>query len=169
MSFRVKSKCLRAAGYQVATSWLLPVPCFFAFLAFSRIQLFLAPANVFCSNIQQPLLLFRTNVPAVMPTTSNFVYFSFLPTKQRDFPGNVRSGGCDSLPLVVAFTSKQHESPLSYALHFPSHNIPPNVLRWRKSGGCFACVCARARQSAEKSRRMPDQMQQKQTSGSVLL
>lgn len=53
-----------------------------------------------------------------MPTTSNFVYFSFLPAKQRDFPGNFRSGGCDSLPLVVAFTSKQHDSPLSYALHF---------------------------------------------------
>lgn len=47
------------------------------------------------------------------------LYFSFLPVKQRDFPGNVRSGGCDSLPLVVAFTSKQHDSPLSYALHFP--------------------------------------------------
>lgn len=38
--------------------------------------------------------------------------------KQRDFPGNVRSGGCDSLPLVVAFTSKQRDSLLSYALHF---------------------------------------------------
>lgn len=46
------------------------------------------------------------------------LYFSFLPVKQRDFPGNVRSGGCDSLPLVVAFTSKQRDSLLSYALHF---------------------------------------------------
>lgn len=59
------------------------------------------------------------NVPAVMPTISKvLLYFSFLPVKQRDFPGNVRSGGCDSLPLVVAFTSKQHDSLLSYALHF---------------------------------------------------
>lgn len=31
------------------------------------------------------------------------VYFSFLPVKRRDFPGNVRSGGCDSLPLVGRF------------------------------------------------------------------
>lgn len=46
------------------------------------------------------------------------MYFSFLPVKQRDFPGNVGSGGRDSLPLVVAFTSKQRDSPLSYALHF---------------------------------------------------
>lgn len=46
------------------------------------------------------------------------LYFSFLPEKQRDFPGNVRLGGCDSLPPVVAFTSKQHDSLLSYALHF---------------------------------------------------
>lgn len=46
------------------------------------------------------------------------LYFSFLPEKQRDFPGNVRLGGCDSLPPVVAFTSKQGDSLLSYALHF---------------------------------------------------
>lgn len=31
------------------------------------------------------------------------LYFSFLPVKRRDFPGNVRSGGCDSLPLVGRF------------------------------------------------------------------
>lgn len=46
------------------------------------------------------------------------LYFSFLPVKQRDFPGNTRSGGCDSLLLVVAFTSKQHDSQFKYALHF---------------------------------------------------
>lgn len=46
------------------------------------------------------------------------LYFSFLPAKQRDFPGNVSLGGWDSLPLVLIFPSKQHESQLSYALHF---------------------------------------------------
>lgn len=67
------------------------------------------------------------------------LYFSFLPVKQRDFPGNVRSGGCDSLPLVVAFTSKQHDSRLSYALHF-LHTISHQMCcageraecRWRE-------------------------------------
>lgn len=44
-------------------------------------------------------------------------YFSFRPTKQWDFPGNVSTGGCDSLPLVL-LTSKHHDSRLSYALHF---------------------------------------------------
>lgn len=118
MSFRVKSNCLRAVGYYVAASRLLPVPWFFLHSWHFPESNCSWLGERLCSNIRQPLLLFRTNVPAVMPTTSNFVYFSFLPMKQRDFPGNVRSGGCDSLPLVVAFTSKQHESPLSYALHF---------------------------------------------------
>lgn len=91
---------------------------FFVLLAFFSESHCPWTGECLCSDIRQALLLFRTKVPVVMPTTSNFVYFSFLPVKQRDFPGNVRSGGRDSLPLVVAFTSKQHESPLSYALHF---------------------------------------------------
>lgn len=45
-------------------------------------------------------------------------YFSFRPTKQQDFPGNVSMGGCDSLPIVFALTSKHHDSRLCYALHF---------------------------------------------------
>lgn len=102
-----------------------------------------------CSDIRQVLLVFRTKVPVVMPTISNFVYFSFLPVKQRDFPGNVRSGGCDSLPLVVAFTSKQHDSPLSYALHF---------LRIISHRMCCAGERAegRACQPVEKSLHIPD-------------
>lgn len=77
------------------------------------------------------------------------LYFSFLPVKQRDFPGNVRSGGCDSLPLVVAFTSKQHDSPLSYALHF-LHIISHQM--------CCAGERAerRAHQSVEKSLHLPE-------------
>ncbi len=77
------------------------------------------------------------------------LYFSFLPAKQRDFPGNVRSGGCDSLPLVVAFTSKQHDSPLSYALHF-LHIISHQM--------CCAGERAerRAHQSVEKSLHLPE-------------
>lgn len=72
------------------------------------------------------------------------LYFSFLPAKQRDFPGNVRSGGCDSLPLVVAFTSKQHDSPLSYALHF-LHIISHQMCCAGERAEC------RAHQSVEKS------------------
>lgn len=49
---------------------------------------------------------------------SRFLYFSFCPAEQRDFPGNVSLGGCDSLPLVLVLTSKQHDSWLGYALHF---------------------------------------------------
>lgn len=54
------------------------------------------------------------------PITSNFVYFSFLRCKRngRVFQETSERGGCDSLPLVAASTSKQRESPLSYALHF---------------------------------------------------
>lgn len=40
------------------------------------------------------------------------------PFPVRDFPGNVSLGGCDSLPLVLVLTSKQHDSWLGYALHF---------------------------------------------------
>lgn len=94
--------------------------------------------NGISSDIWSSLLFFHSIVLPLLPTISNFVYFSFLPVKQRDFPGNVRPGGCDSLPPVVAFTSKQRDSPLSYALHFLSHIIPPNVLRWRKSRGPHA-------------------------------
>lgn len=56
----------------------------------------------------------------VSTTTSNFVYFSFLSCERnsRVFQETSERGGCDSLPLVVASTSKQRESPLSYALHF---------------------------------------------------
>lgn len=108
------------------------------------------------SDIQQVLLLFRTKVPVIMPTTSNFVYFSFLPAKQRDFPGNFRSGGCDSLPLVVAFTSKQHDSPLSYALHF-LHIISHQMCCAGERAEC------RAHQSAEKSLHLLQiKMQEKQ-------
>lgn len=65
------------------------------------------------------LLPFRTKVPADRGNYfQSSLYFSFLSVKQRDFPGNVRSRGCDSLPLVVAFTRKQHDSPCSYALRF---------------------------------------------------
>lgn len=55
-------------------------------------------------------------VPAVPPARSP--YFSFRSEKKQDFPGNVISGGCDSQPLVFAFTSKQHDSRLGYALSF---------------------------------------------------
>lgn len=46
------------------------------------------------------------------------LYFSFRSVKRRDFPGNVSSGGCDSLLLVLALTSKQHDSLLGYVLRF---------------------------------------------------
>lgn len=72
------------------------------------------------------------------------LYFSFLPVKHRDFPGNVRSGGCDSLPLVVAFNSKQHDSLLSYALHF-LHIISHQMCCAGERAEC------RAYQSAQKS------------------
>lgn len=86
------------------------------------------------------------------------LYFSFLPVKQRDFPGNVRSGGCDSLPLVVAFTSKQRDSPLSYALRFPhiiSHQMCCAGER-AESGG--------AHQTGEKSLHLPDENARKSES-----
>ena len=103
-----------------------------------------------CSGIRQVLLLFRTKVPVVMPTISKVsLYFSFLPAKQRDFPGNVRSGGCDSLPLVVAFTSKQRDSLLSYALHF-LHIISHQMCCAGERAEC------RAHQSVEKSLHLPE-------------
>ena len=77
------------------------------------------------------------------------LYFSFLPAKQRDFPGNVRSGGCDSLPLVVAFTSKQHDSLLSYALHF-LHIISHQMCCAGERAEC------RMLQSVEKSLHLPE-------------
>lgn len=40
--------------------------------------------------------------PVVMPTVARATFPSFL-VKQRDFPGNVRSGGCDSLPAAWGF------------------------------------------------------------------
>lgn len=45
----------------------------------------------------------------------------FLPPRETTGFSRKRQIGrvCDSLPLVVAFTSKQHDSLLSYALHFP--------------------------------------------------
>lgn len=76
--------------------------------------------------------------------------------KHRDFPGNIRSGGCDSLLLVVAFTSKQHDSPLSYALHF-LHIISHQM--------CCAGERAerRTHQSVEKSLHLPEKkLQEKQ-------
>lgn len=65
--------------------------------------------------------------------------------KQQDFPGNVRSGGCDSLPLVFAFTSKQRDSPLSYALHF-LHIISHQMC----------CAGERAKGRTEGSLHLPD-------------
>lgn len=93
-----------------------------------------------------------------------FLYFSFLPVKQRDFPGNVRLGGCDSLPLVVAFTSKQHDSPLSYALHF-LHIISHQMCCAGERAECCA------HQSVEKSlhtslRKMQEKQELSQRSGS---
>lgn len=84
----------------------------------TRTRTLLMGDNGISSDIWSSLLLFHCKVWLLLLTISNFVYFSFLPVKQREFPGNVRSGGRDSLPLVVAFTSKQRDSPLSYALHF---------------------------------------------------
>lgn len=58
-------------------------------------------------------------VPAAPPTVPKVPRtFPSTPAKQQDFPGNVSSGGCDSLPTVLALTSKQHDSRLCYALHF---------------------------------------------------
>lgn len=95
--------------------------------------------------------IFWVLLPFCTKVASHFqgsLYCSFLPAKQRDFPGNVRSGGCDSLPLVEAFTSKQHDSLLSYALHFlhVSHQM------------CCAGERAecRAHQSVGKSLRLPE-------------
>lgn len=75
------------------------------------------------------------------PFSKVLLYFSFLPAKQRDFPGNVRSGGCDSLPLVVAFTSKQHDSPLSYALHFLHIISHQMCCAGERAEGCPPPVC----------------------------
>lgn len=111
--------------------------------------------NGISSDIWSSLLLFHSNVLPPLPTIFTAVYFSFLPVNQRDFPGNVRSGGRDSLPPVVAFTSKQRDSPLSYALHFlrlRSHQmccageraegralpLPPPPGWKRRSGGSFS-------------------------------
>lgn len=99
---------------------------FFAFLTFLRV-----PGRGRISSLRYS----ASSPPFPQPKFSHFhgsLYFSFLPVKQRDFPGNVRSGGCDSLPLVVAFTSKQRDSLLSYALHFLHIISHRNVLRWRK-------------------------------------
>lgn len=63
-----------------------------------------------------PLLLIRRKFRRSRQPFS--LYFSFRSVKRRDFPGNVSSGGCDSLLLVLALTSKQHDSLLGYALRF---------------------------------------------------
>lgn len=74
-------------------------------------------------NIQQLLCCFpckKTNKKTFRLRQFNFVYFSFLPCERngRVFQETSERGGCDSLPLVAESTSKQRESPLSYALHF---------------------------------------------------
>lgn len=91
----------------------------FAFLTFLRIPVSLVGSiSLLRYSVSSPPFPHKKSSGDHANHFQGSLYFSFLPVKQRDFPGNVRSGGCDSLPLVVAFTSKQHESPLSYALHF---------------------------------------------------
>lgn len=63
-----------------------------------------------------PLLLIRRKFRQSRQSFSP--YFSFRSAKRWDFPGNVSSGGCDSLLLVLALTSKQHDSLLGYVLRF---------------------------------------------------
>lgn len=65
--------------------------------------------------------------------------FSFLPLIRRDFPVNVRSGGCDS--LTRGRTSKQRDSLLSYALRF---------LLMRSHQICCAGGKSRGKPSADK-------------------
>lgn len=81
------------------------------------------------------LLPFRWKVLAVRPAISKVL--CTFPSSQWNNgifqEMSDRSGGYDSLPLVPLFTRKQHDSPLSYAVHFLQQNIPPNVLRWGKS------------------------------------
>lgn len=75
------------------------------------------------------------------------LYFSFLPMKRRDFPGNVRSGGCDSLPLVGRFlpvnTVTHRSAMLSISFSRISHRMccargkqlgknPLSQLPWEK-------------------------------------
>lgn len=103
-------------AFQVVKSGTGTSLFFSAFLTFLSVP---GWENIFCSDILWALLPFPHKSSGVHDNHfQGSLYFSFLPAKQRDFPGNVRSGGCDSLPLVVAFTSKQHDSLLSYALHF---------------------------------------------------
>lgn len=69
-----------------------------------------------------------------MPTVSKVLCtFPSSPRNNGIFQETSDQEGCDSLPLVVAFTSKQCESLLSYALHFLHTISHQNVLRWRKS------------------------------------
>lgn len=114
--------------------------------------------NGISSDIWSSLLLFHSNAPRSATAANHFQLFSFLPVNQRDFPGNVRSGGRDSLPLVAALTSKQRDSPLSYALHFlrlrsrqmccageraegRTQLLPPPPRQPRRSGGSFSQGC----------------------------
>lgn len=62
----------------------------------------------------------KKKVPQFQQPLPILCTFSFLSCERnsRVFQETSERGGCDSLPLVVASTSKQRESPLSYALHF---------------------------------------------------
>lgn len=129
----MKSLSFQGAAHQVATSWLIPVPFFFPSLRILGIH-FPEPERPLSPAFPLPLVLGETSLfeyptascpfpcksSTVSTTTSNFVYFSFLSCERnsRVFQETSERGGCDSLPLVVASTSKQRESPLSYALHF---------------------------------------------------
>ncbi|KAI5091624.1 transcription factor MafK isoform X1 [Silurus meridionalis] len=53
------------------------------------------------------------------------LYFSFRPVKRLDFPGNVSSGGCDSLLLVLALTNFQGMT---------THFKPSKAVKVKKEG-----------------------------------
>lgn len=77
------------------------------------------------------------NASAVMPAISKIPCTFFpLSLEHRDFPGNVKLGGCDSLPLVLVSTRKQHDSLLGYVVHFLYIISHQNVLRWRARADC---------------------------------
>lgn len=69
-------------------------------------------AQIFAESSSLPASVVMPAGPKVLSLP---LYFSFLPVKRRDFPGNVRSGGCDSLPLVARFlpvNSVSHRSAM---------------------------------------------------------
>lgn len=120
-----------------------------AFLTFLRIPASLVWKKIFTLIFSEFSSLSAQNFWWLCQPFPRSPVLSFLPEKQRDFPGNVSLGGCDSLPLVVAFTSKQHDSPLSYALHF-LHIISHQMC----CAGERAERCAQ--QTVEKSLPLPE-------------